>query len=350
MKAWVLHGVNKIQWESVEKPVSDRGEVLIRVKTVGICGSDIPRIYRTGAHVHPLIPGHEVSGLVEAVGEGVENSWVGARVGIFPLIPCGVCGPCQEKRYEMCQNYSYIGSRRNGGFAEYLTVPAWNLLRLPEAVSYEEAAMLEPMAVAVHAMRRAKITDADTVVICGLGTIGLLLLMFLLEARPSQRILVIGKKDAQRQTALRMGVPKEHYCDSRTQQVSQWILEHTEQRGADVFFECVGKQETFSQAVKSAAPAGQVVLVGNPAGDMGLEQSVYWNILRHQLTVLGVWNSSFDHIEQDDWNYVLKRLSEGRIVPTDLISHRFSLEDLERGLTIMREKTEDYGKIMGIHI
>ncbi len=106
MKAWVLHGIDDLRWETVEKPLPGSGEVLVAVKAVGICGSDIPRIYKTGAHVHPLIPGHELSGRVEAVGAGVESSWLGQRVGIFPLIPCKTCTLCQEKRYEMCRNYS----------------------------------------------------------------------------------------------------------------------------------------------------------------------------------------------------------------------------------------------------
>lgn len=348
MKAWVLHGIDDLRWETVEKPLPGSGEVLVAVKAVGICGSDIPRIYKTGAHVHPLIPGHELSGRVEAVGAGVESSWLGQRVGIFPLIPCKTCTLCQEKRYEMCRNYSYIGSRRDGGFAEYVTVPVWNLLKLPEEVSYEEAAMLEPMAVAVHAMRRAVLSASGTIVVCGLGTIGMLLLMFLLEAGFSEKIFTIGNKDVQKRTAMKMGIPENHYCDIRMQDATRWLAERTDGKGTDVFFECVGKKETFSLAVQSAGPLGQVILIGNPAQNMGLEKSVYWNILRNQITVMGVWNSSFFHDCKDDWNYVLKRLSHKQILPADLISHRFSMAELERGLKIMCDKTEDYGKIMGV--
>ena len=153
MKAWVLHGVNDIRYEETERPVAPAGEVLVRVRAAGICGSDIPRIYDTGAHRHPLICGHEFSGCVESVGDGVDAAWIGKRVGIFPLIPCRECAQCKKQRYEMCSHYDYLGSRRDGGFAEYVSVPEWNLLALPDAVSYEAAAMLEPMAVAVHAMR-----------------------------------------------------------------------------------------------------------------------------------------------------------------------------------------------------
>lgn len=381
MKAWVLHGVNDIEYETLEKPVPDPGEVLIAVRAVGICGSDIPRIYKTGAHRHPLIPGHEFSGVVEALGAGVDTGWLGKRVGIFPLIPCGNCPPCRNRKYEMCRNYDYLGSRRDGGFAEYAAVPAECLVELPEQVSFAEAAMLEPMAVAVHAMRRTlpglhhaaeepegkmaetvkaagERVDTDiTVAVCGLGTIGLSLVMFLLEKIDAERkasgaeacsLLAIGNKDFQRRMILELGLPEDSYCDSRKQDVSLWLMERTGNRGADVFFECVGKNETLRQVVDNAAPGGRICLVGNPYSDMYLEKQVYWKILRNQLTIMGTWNSSFLHEAEDDWAYVLKLLSQRRIAPEKLISHRFPLDELERGLYIMRDKSEDYGKIIGI--
>lgn len=347
MKAWVLHGVGDLRLETVERPAPAEGEVLVRVKAAGICGSDIPRICRTGAHTHPLIPGHEFSGVAEELGAGVDQSWFGQRVGVFPLIPCGICGPCRNRQYEMCRHYSYLGSRRDGGFAEYVRVPVRNLLRLPKAVTFEEAAMLEPMAVAVHAMRRVHLSAGDTAVVCGLGTIGMLLAMFL-KAAGVEKILLIGKKESQRTAAKKLGFAEEACCDSRKEDAAAWILEHTEGRGTDIFFECVGTNETYELAVETAAPAGNVLLVGNPYSDMALKKETYWKILRNQLTVSGTWNSGFLHDPEDDWHYVLKQLTEKKVSPADLITHRFSLEELERGIRIMKEKTEDYGKIMGI--
>lgn len=349
MKAWVLHGINDLRFETVEKPEIAGGEVLVSVRAAGICGSDIPRIYRTGAHTHPLIPGHEFSGVVEECDEAADKSLLGARVGIFPLIPCKKCEPCSKQKYEMCRNYSYLGSRRNGGFAEYAAVPAENLIRLPDNVAFDEAAMFEPMAVAVHAMRRVSFADAETIVVCGLGTIGLLLLMFLLEEEQysSKKIIVIGNKDFQRQTAVGLGLNPECYCDSRNKDAKKWLMERTDGKGADVFFECVGRNETVALAVDSTAPGGRIVLVGNPDSDMVLEKAVYWKLLRNQITVTGTWNSSFTHDSNDDWHYVLNRLARKRIDPASLISHRFSLEHLDLGLKLMLGKSEDYVKVMG---
>ena len=139
MKAQVLHGIGDIRYEETDKPRIEKDWVLVKVKAAGVCGSDIPRIYKTGAHVHPIATGHEFSG--EVIETADDNfSWRGKRVGIFPLIPCGECINCKKKMYEMCSNYNYLGSRCNGGFAEYAAVPEWNLIELPDNVSYKQAA------------------------------------------------------------------------------------------------------------------------------------------------------------------------------------------------------------------
>lgn len=345
MKAYVLHNINDIRYEDVSIPEPSEGEVLVAVKAVGICGSDIPRIYQSGAHIHPLIPGHEFSGIVQDLGKGVESKWLGRRVGVFPLIPCGECVPCQQKKYEMCRKYNYIGSRRDGAFAEYVTVPVSNLLEIPQQVSFEEAAMLEPMAVAVHALRKVMPTEADTVVVCGLGTIGLLLTMFLKEAGIN-KLFVVGNKAFQKEKILELGLEETHYIDGRDADVKGRILELTEGRGADVFFECVGKNETVLQAIDLTVPAGRICMVGNPYTDMVLEKSIYWKILRNQLMVTGSWNSSFTCDADDDWHYVLGKLANKSIEPGTLISHRYGLEELRQGFEIMRDKTQDYVKIM----
>lgn len=347
MKAWVLHNINDLRLETVDNPVIKEDEVLVEVKAAGICGSDIPRIFYTGTYSYPLIPGHEFSGVVTAVGKDVSAEWMNQRVGIFPLIPCYSCAPCRSEMYEMCRQYSYLGSRRNGGFAEYVAVPEKNLIRLPDNVSYEEAAMMEPMSVAVHAMRKMFPSELERIVICGLGTIGLFLFMFLLESG-KKKIFAIGNKEFQKQTAMKLGLPEECYCDGRSQDVDEWLMEKTNGEGADLFFECVGKNETLKQAVRLTGTAGRIMLVGNPASDMTLEKEVYWKILRNQLMIMGTWNSSFTHSQEDDWHYVLERLENHRISPGELITHRFPLEKLDKGFGIMRDKREEYGKVMGL--
>lgn len=345
MKAYVLHGIGDFRYEETKTPSAEPGTVLVQVKAAGICGSDIPRIYRTGAYSHPLIPGHEFAGEVIETGEGVYTGWLGRRVGVFPLIPCMECPECRKKQYEMCGHYNYLGSRTNGGFAEYVQVPEWNLIALPDTVTMEQAAMLEPMAVAVHAIRRAEPSLTNRIAVCGLGTIGLFVAMFLLEMG-CRNVYVAGNKDFQRDMAVKMGVKKEFYCDVREKDFSTWLMEKTGALGVDVFFDCVGKNEILGEGIRSLSAKGTLLLVGNPAADISMEKNLYWKILRRQLRLLGTWNSSFTHEESDDWNYVLERLREQTITPETVITHRMSPEAFGQGFEIMRDKREDYVKIM----
>lgn len=352
MKAWVLHGIDDLRYEDVDMPPLKPEEALVEVKACGICGSDIPRIYQTGTYHFPTIPGHEFSGMVKSIGSDADSALLGKRVGVFPLIPCMQCEQCQKQHYEMCSHYSYLGSRTDGGFAEYVAVPQWNLMELPESVSFEQAAMLEPMAVAVHAMQSAfdgyrELTEQTVIAVCGLGTIGVLLTMFLLETG-RRNLLVVGNKDFQRKTVMELGISAENILDSRGRDTVSWLMEHTDGHGVDIFFDCVGRNEVIMAGIDAAAAGGLIQLVGNPASDMTLDKGGYWNILRRQLTLKGSWNSSYTQSKDDDWHYCIEKLSEGHIHPERFITHRLELAKLKQGLHIMKNKSEDYIKIMTV--
>lgn len=349
MKAYVLHGINDIKFEDVNKPVPREKEVLLKVCAAGICGSDIPRIYKNGAHVHPIIPGHEFAGIVEAAGDSKNADLVGKRMGVFPLIPCMECDQCKARQYEMCRKYNYLGSRCDGAFAEYVAVPIWNLIELPDTVSFGEAAMLEPFSVAAHSMRAMidENTDRNTsVLVWGAGTIGMMLVM-LLKAEGFKNIFCVASKSYQAETLNeKVGIDKENIFEGKDKDKAiEWIRSKTV-TGASIGFECVGKNETYSAVIESAAPSGKVMLVGNPASDMSLSREVYWKILRSQLTVKGTWNSSFTKDENDDWHYVLDKLSKHEIPADILITHKFELENLYKGFELMRDKSENYIKCM----
>ena len=342
MKAQILYGPDDLKYEETGLPKPAEDEVLVRVMNAGICGSDIPRIFTTGAHRHPLIPGHEFAGqVVDANGH---EEWAGRRVGIFPLIPCRKCDCCQAGHYEMCRDYNYLGSRCDGGFAEYAAVPVWNLLALPDAVSFEQAAMLEPTSVAMHAIRRLGPKPDEITVVYALGTIGLLTVM-LLKAMGLEQVYAIGKKPYQRELAKELGAT----ALTREEFAALGI-------GADCLFECAGRNETICDAIELTAPGARVCLVGNPASDISFPKDTYWKILRRQLTVTGTWNSSYQGDgpvdggtgdgQADDWHAVLDLLAAGKLHPERLITHRVSLEHLMDGLVIMRDKTGAYVKIM----
>lgn len=344
MKAWVLNDIGDIRYSDIELCKPNSGWVNINVKAVGICGSDIPRIYTTGAHRMPIVPGHEFSGIISETGPDVDPSYMGKRVGVFPLLFCGECDNCRKGLYEMCRNYDYTGSRRDGAFAEYVSVPLRNIIEIPDEAGYEEAAMLEPMAVAVNAIRKGTdefSLDKDArITVCGLGTIGIFVTMFLVEAGYAN-IYGIGNKAGQKKRFTSLGLPEGHYFDNASGKESVRNIQNT-----DLFFECVGKNDTIESALNLTNAAGCVVLVGNPYSDMGLDKNTYWKILRNQLTIKGVWNSRFDRTDADDWHYVLKRLKDKRINPASFITHRFPLSELDKGLYVMKNKSEDYCKVM----
>ncbi|MCF0127916.1 MAG: alcohol dehydrogenase catalytic domain-containing protein, partial [Pseudobutyrivibrio sp.] len=273
MKAYNLHGIGDFRFEEVDKPEIKSDVVLVKVKACGICGSDVPRVYKNGTYHFPTIIGHEFSGQVEETGSDVDPKWKGKSVGIFPLVPCMKCACCKDKKYEMCSDYNYLGSRTDGGFAEYVAVPEWNLMELPDAVTYEQAAMLEPMAVAVHAIRQSgaleNVSKDASVVVAGLGTIGLLVVMFLKEAG-FKNIMGVGNKDFQKKCFVELGFQEEQFCNVKNQSAADFILNRTDKAGCQVFFECVGNNETLNLGLQALAPGGFLQLVGNPAGDMNL--------------------------------------------------------------------------------
>lgn len=359
MKAQILYNVNDICYEDTQDPVLREGQVLVKVHAAGICGSDIPRIYVNGTYHFPTIPGHEFSGEVVDTFEGEDKELCGKRVGIFPLIPCMECSQCRQGHYEMCKHYDYLGSRSDGGFAEYVAVPKWNLIELPDSVTYEQAAMLEPMAVAVHAIRKAfelkgngfsqkvfdegakesgEFPDDFKIAVTGLGTIGLFIVMFLKNIG-FENVYAIGNKNFQKETALNLGISEDKYYDYKS--VSDSIL-----NSFDLVFEVAGRNETINFSLVLAAPSGSVCFVGNPESDISFAKDVYWMILRKQLSITGIWNSSFTRQENDDWHYVLDQLSKGAIHPENLITHRFSLDKLQDGLELMHTKKENYIKVM----
>lgn len=345
MRACVLHGVGDLRLEQVPDPFPGPGEVLLRVRACGVCGSDIPRIFEKGSYRFPLIPGHEFAGVAEALGSGVDAAWAGAHVAVFPLIPCRRCAACETGAYAQCADYDYLGSRRDGAFAEYVTVPAWNLIRIPDDLGFEETAMAEPGAVALHALRRAGIDPGDRVLIFGAGPIGLLLGKWA-EIMGAGDVLMVDVDLAKLRFAQSLGF--RHLLDGRQAGPAEWTMNKTG-RGADVVIEASGSALAFAQCVTAARSGGTVVLLGNPAGPMPLPQDAYWAILRKELRVLGSWNSSRAEMPKDEWQLALNAMASGRLQVNPLITHRIGLDGLCGELRMMRERAAFFCKVMMVN-
>lgn len=346
MKAYVLKGINKLEYVEVPIPELQKDEVLVEVKAVGICGSDIPRIFETGTYHFPTIPGHEFSGVVHSVyDEGLEYL-IGKRVGIFPLIPCGECASCRNKEYEMCTNYNYLGSRCDGGFAEYVAVPVRNLIELPERISYSAAAMLEPAAVGIHALKRINMQAVKSAVIFGTGTIGVLMAQWL-RILGVQEILLVGTNSRQKALLEKLGFGG--FCNRNEEDAVDFILERTNGEGVDLTIDCAGYASVLGECLEIVKRGGDVLAVGNPHADVELQKDIYWKLLRKQIRISGTWNSSFVPEDvTDDWRLTLEAMVNGDLKPESQITHLLPFDKLQEGLEIMRDKKAFYNKIMVI--
>ncbi len=323
MKCLNLHAIGDLRWEDKPMPVVGDDEVLVKVKCCGVCGSDIGRVYRHGTYHFPTVIGHEFSGEVV---EDPHGEWLGKRVAVFPLLPCFECDMCKEGRYAQCHDYDYYGSRRDGGFGEYLAVKTWNLIELPSNVSFEEGAMCEPTAVALHAVKKLGDMTGKTILITGAGPIGIIAGFW----------------------AKKFGAETVCFTDIDEQKIQfakQFGFRGHNGEAVDVCIEGTGASSAVITALRSVKAFGQVVLMGNPAGAVELGASEYQTVLRKEISLHSTWNSSYSD-SANDWREGLAAVGAGELPIGRLITHAVSLKDGIAALEMMRDRKEFYCKVV----
>lgn len=330
MLAYVLKSIGDLTLVNAPIPNIEKGWAIVKVKACGICSSDIPRVFKKGTYHFPTIPGHEFSGQVVEIDDDYIQL-LNKRVGVFPLIPCFTCEQCKKRNYEMCSNYDYIGSRRDGAFAEYVKVPIWNLIEMPDYVSYEEIAMMEPLSVALHAIKSSNIEKNDSVAVIGTGMIGISAAIFSTET--TKDVTIIGRN-------------KEKELLIKNYTSINYIYDKIENDKYDVVIEAVGANQTICQSIDIVKPGGRIIFMGNPSGDITLNQNTYWKILRKQIKIIGTWNSKYDNNNQSDWMDIKKILVNKKIDFSHLITHRFESSKLLDALELMKNHKESYCKVM----
>ncbi len=287
MKALVLKEYKRFALEEVPAPSPGMAEVQVAVKACGICGSDVHGMDgSTGRRRPPIIMGHEAAGIIAAVGSGVDGWQPGQRVTFDSTIYCGECEYCREGFINLCNRRRVLGVscedyRRDGAFAEFVTVPQRILYRLPDQLGFEQAALVEPFAIALHAIRRAPPELNDTVVIVGAGMIGLALVQGLKQTGCGQLVAVDLAED---RLALAKQMGATQTINPGRENALEELQNLTHGRGADLAFEAVGVSASVELAVRSVRKAGRVVLVGNvtPKIDLPLQVAV-----TRELTVFG---------------------------------------------------------------
>jgi len=348
MKAAVWYARNDVRIEEVPEPSSPlTGEVKIKVQWCGICGSDLHEylagpIFIPVEEPHPLtgkkapvIIGHEFSGDIIEIGENVTGLKVGDRVTASASRSCGKCFWCKRGETVICEVNAGTGLHADGAFAEYVNIPAYDVYKLPSELSYEEAALAEPLAVGVHAMRKGKIQPGDNVVIVGAGTIGLATLQAA-RASGAKKIIVVEVAKARKEYAKKFGATL--VLDPTEVDVPAKVLEVTDGVGADLGFECVGKQETVLLVLDSVRRGGRMVVVGifEKPVEINLNFCVFFE--KEIIGSLGY---------NDEFSTVLSYLKDGRLQAEPMITKKIKIDDLlDQGFKELIENSDKNIKII----
>jgi L-iditol 2-dehydrogenase len=320
MKALLLEEYKKLKVQDVPEPEIAPNEVLIRVKSCGICGSDVHGFDgSSGRRIPPVIMGHEASGVVAQTGAQVKDFKEGDRVTFDSMISCGRCFYCRQGRPNLCDNRRVLGVscaeyRRHGAFAEFVAVPDHIVVKIPDGLSFNEAAMVEPVSVAVHAVNITPVQLGDTALVVGAGMIGLLTLQALRTTGCGQ-IVSVDLEDDRLALAKKLGA--DQTINSRLAAVPALIREMTSGRGADVVMEAVGAEATVQMAIESVRKGGVVTLIGNITSKVSFPLQ---SVVTREVSVLGSCASS------NDYPACLELMGRGAIRVADMISATVPLE------------------------
>ncbi|HCT5348589.1 TPA: alcohol dehydrogenase catalytic domain-containing protein [Escherichia coli] len=291
--------------ESVIPEIKHQDEVRVKIASSGLCGSDLPRIFKNGAHYYPITLGHEFSGYIDAVGSGVDDLHPGDVVACVPLLPCFTCPECLKGFYSQCAKYDFIGSRRDGGLAEYIVVKRKNVFALPTDMPIEDGAFIEPITVGLLAIQCAVALGAKSVTAIDI----------------SSEKLALAKSFGAMQTfnSLEMSAPQ-----------MQGVLR--ELRFNQLILETAGVPQTVELAVEIAGPHAQLALVGTLHQDLHLTSTTFGKILRKELTVIGSWMNYSSPWPGQEWETASRLLTERKLSLEPLIAHRGSFESFAQAV------------------
>lgn len=344
MNAAVLYGKNDIRYAQIERPEPGPGEVLIRVRAAGICGSDIPRVLGDGAHFFPIVLGHEFSGTVEETGEGVTGFAAGDTVSGAPLKPCMKCPDCARGNYSLCKHYSFIGSREQGSFAEYVVIPAANAVKYSPSVPFEQAAMFEPATVSLHGVLLNGCPPGEDTAICGGGTIGMFAAQWS-KIFGARRVAVFDLVKERLELALRLGA--DAVFDTSDPGYLKKALEYTDGAGFGCVYETAGSPVTMRMAFELAANRSNVCFIGTPHEDAVFTPRMWENLNRKEFRLTGSWMSYSAPFPGKEWRLTSDCFSDGRLKFDDsFIFRRFPLSDCAAAFDLFRVPGRVRGKIM----
>ncbi len=343
MRAAVYRGVNDVRMETVPVPKVDAGEILVRVHTCGICGTDLKKV-ATGSHSAPRIFGHETTGVVAALGKDVTGFEIGDRVMFFHHIPCGECYYCHHKVFAQCPMYKKVGATAGyepsgGGFAEYVRVMNWivrkGVVRIPEGVSFEQASFVEPINTCMKGIETLRLMPGETVLVIGQGPIGIILAV--LALRSGARVITSDLFPQRHTIAQTFGLNEN--IDASTSETVTTIRELTEDRGADAVILAVGGDALIRTAMDAARPGGRILLFAQTQhGEARIDPAA---VCVDEKSLLGSYSASVD-LQEESARFVLS----GEMDLARLISHRFPLDESVEALHLAAHPKPDSMKLV----
>lgn len=332
----VMTAPGVIEFRETPRPIAAEGQVLVRIMRIGICGSDI-HVYH-GKHPftrYPVTQGHEVSGRIEAVGSGVEGLSVGQKVTIEPQVCCGHCYPCTHGKYNLCEELKVMGFQTTGTASEYFTVDAAKVTPLPETMSYDEGAMIEPLAVTVHAAKRFPELKGARVAILGCGPIGILLMQSC-KALGAASVLVTDVSDYRLSVARSVGA--DYAVNTGETDMEQALRDAFGSDKADVIYDCAGSDITMGQAIRCARKGSTIVLVAVFSKLASVDLAV---LNDHELEL----NTSMMY-RHEDYVDAIRLVSEGKVQLRPLMSRHFAFPDYLKAYQYIDENREMTMKVI----
>lgn len=344
MKAAVLVGNEDIRYQDYPTPEVKPGTVKIRVRASGICGSDVPRVLHNGAHFYPIVLGHEFAGDVVEIGEGVTGFEIGDTVSGAPLLPCMRCADCQQGNYSLCKHYSFVGSREQGSFADFVVIPAQNAVRYDPSIPYTQAAMFEPSTVALHGLLCNGYQGGGTVAILGCGTIGMFTLQWA-KIYGSRKIVAFDIDEGRLALAARMGA--DEVINTLEPDFMQKAKALTGGRGFEYVFETAGNPVTMNMAFELAANKAHVCFIGTPHRNLTFTPAQWENMNRKEFHLTGSWMSYSAPFPGKEWELTAHYFATGQLKFDDaLIFREFPMEEAAQAFALFKDPAQVHGKIM----
>lgn len=344
MKAAVLHGIEDIRYEDYEKPIVEPGTVLVHVKACGICGSDIPRYFKGTVKKYPLVLGHEFSGIVEEIGEGVTSVVPGDHIAGAPLLPCMECIDCKNGNYSLCKNYSFKGSRVQGAFADYILLPEKNVVKIDPSLTFEQGALFEPSTVGLHGVRLADYEAGKTVAIIGGGTIGFFTMQWAKIFGASKLVVFDISED---RLDFCKKIAADEGINSGASDYKEQALALTDGRGFDYVFETCGAPATIKMAYDLAGNKGHVTFIGTPSSPVTFEPLEWENLNRKELRVTGTWMSYSSPFPGDEWTLTAHYFATGELKYDDgAVFDKFPMCDAQKAFELYKTPGLVKGRIL----